>query len=121
MAAASNCCHIQTLYVLVFTKAMGTHLFSLGVTMVLLTTTPLGRLLHAPASIIHESHQVTLLVLPCRIFMELARIQIASWVLPTCTWPKTDPKPGLGSPFMTSELISEAFTLMDYELGWLAD
>ena len=121
MLAASNCCCIQTLYVLVFTKATGTHLFLLGVTMVLLTTTPLGRLLHAPASIIHESHWVILLVLPCRTFIELAGIQIASWVLPTHTWPKTDPAPGLGSSFMTSELISEVFTLMDSELGWLAD
>ena len=65
--------------------------------------------------------RVILLVLPCRTFIELAGIQMASWRLPTHTWPKTDSEPGLGSSSMTLELISEVFTLMDSESGWLAD
>ena len=82
------------MYELVLTRTMGTHFCLLGVTMVLLTTIPIGRLLHALASTIHERHQVILLVLPCSTFMELAGIQMASWVLPTHTWPNTDPKLG---------------------------
>ena len=78
MSAAINGCLIHTLYELVLTKTMGTHLLLLGVTMVLLTTNPNGRLLHSLALIIHESCQVILLVLPCNTFMELVGIQMAS-------------------------------------------
>ena len=88
--------------------------------MVLLTTNPNGRLLHSLASIIHESLLGNFLVLPCNTFMELAGIQMASWALPTHTWPNTASEPELGSFFLASELILEVFTLMESEL-WLAD
>ena len=66
-------------------EQLGLVLILLGVTMVLLTTIPIGRLLLALASIMHERCQVILEVLPLSTFMELARIQIALWVLPTHT------------------------------------
>ena len=94
MSAPNSGWQIQILYVLMLTRTMGTHFHLLGVTMVLLTTFPIRRLLHALASTIHESHWVILLVLPFSTFMELARIQMASWVLPTHTWPNTDSELG---------------------------
>ena len=86
MSAASDGCQIQTLYVFVFTRTMSAFLDLLGVTMVLLTTTPIGKLLLALASTIHERYWVILLVLPSTTFTELARTHIGSWVLPTHTW-----------------------------------
>ena len=44
----------------------------------LLTTIPIGKLLLALGSTIHESHWVILEVLPLSTFMELARIDMAS-------------------------------------------
>ena len=77
---------------------MGTCVALFGVTMVLFTTIPIGRLLVAIASPIHERCWVILLVLPCTTFTELTGIHIGSWVLPTHTWPKVS-KPELGSFF----------------------
>ena len=97
---------------------MGTCLVLFGVTMVLLTTIPIGRLLVALASTIHERHQVIILVLPCTTFTELARIHIGSWVLPTHTWPRVVSKPELGSFFVASEeLVSEELTLTEFVLA----
>ena len=52
------------------------HLDLVGVTMVLLTTTPMGRLLLDLALTIHIRHLVILLVLPLTTLAELAGIQI---------------------------------------------
>ena len=97
---------------------MGTCLALFGVTMVLLTTIPIGRFLVALAPDIQERHQVILLVLPCTTFTELAGIHIDSWVLPTHTWPRVASKPELGSFFLASEeLVSKELTLTELILA----
>ena len=80
--------------------------------MVLLTTNPNGRLLHALGSTKHKSHWAIISVLPHTTFMELARTQMAWWVLPIHTQPRVDSKPKPGSFLLTSELIFEVVTLM---------
>ena len=83
---------------------MGICLDFVGVTMVLLTTTPIGKLLLDLVSTIQKRNLAILLVLLLTTFTELGRIQIGWWELPTHTWPKVVSEPGLRS-FLSSELI----------------
>ena len=71
--------------------------------MVLLTTTPIGKLLMSLDSTIHIRHLVILSVLPWTTLMELAGIQIGSWVIPTHTWPRMLSKPVSGTFYLASE------------------
>ena len=82
----------------------------MGVTVVWLTMTPIGKLFWDLASIIQESHRAILEVLPFTTFTELARIQIALYGLPTHTWPSTVSEPGLRSSLLTLRLIAEVVT-----------
>ena len=59
-----------------FRRVTGTFLDFVGVTAVQLTMTPIGRLFCDLASIMQESHQAILEVLPWATFTELAGIQI---------------------------------------------
>ena len=70
-----------------------------GVTMILLTTTPIGKLLMSLASTIHVRCLVILLVLPWMTLTELVGIQIGLWVIPTHTWPKMLSESALGTFF----------------------
>ena len=67
--------------------------------MVLLTTTPIGKLLMSLDSTIHIRHLMILSVLPWTTLTELAGIQIGSLVIPTHTWPKMLSKPVSGTFF----------------------
>ena len=78
---------------------MGTFFEFFGVIMVLLTMTPIGKLLTSLDSTIHVRHLVILSVLPWTTLTELAGIQIGSWVMPTHTWPKMLSEPVSGTFF----------------------
>ena len=80
--------------------------------MVLLTTNPNGRLLHALGSTKHESPWVMMSVLPHTTFMELAGMQMAWQVSPTHTQPSVDSEPKPGSFLLTLELVFKVVTLM---------